>query len=349
MQESGFDHGESSLGCLYSMPGGLKENVELHLGKALRIDKSEGQHIVYKDLDDFAKRGGRQLPAIFDVLNCPEGCNLGTGCIHERDKFEVNQVMEEARQKVLRNQDKADFDKLYSQFDKALRLGDFIRSYAPKNLPALAPTHAQIDKAFKELGKVTEADRIFDCAACGCNTCMDMAKMVACGINIPESCVQNERNKIHAEHKAIVGLSAVNLNSTKEILGDISKVSGLSDEIAKSLTSVNAAMKKQSKMAEEVNTIALSINMIALNASIEAARAGHHGKAFAVVASEIQRLADASKTTVSETEVVTKQANASIKAMSTLALEIKTELGKTFRNASEMAHTTEETISKFDE
>jgi hypothetical protein len=52
---------------------------------------------------------------------------------------------------------------------------------------------------------------------------------------------------------------------------------------------------------------------------------------------------------VSETEVVTNQANASIKAMSALALEIKTELGKTFHNASNMAHTTEETISKFED
>jgi iron only hydrogenase large subunit-like protein len=346
MQESGFDHGESSLGCLYSMPGGLKENVELHLGKALRIDKSEGQAVVYDDLDAFAKRGGKQLPAIFDVLNCPEGCNLGTGCAHERDKFEVNQIMEEARQKILRNHNKADFDNLYGQFDKTLRLGDFIRTYSPKNVQAFAPTNSQIEQVFLKLGKVTENERKFDCAACGSDTCLEMVKKIACGVSLPEACVQNEKHKIQEEHKDIMELSAINLDSTKEILADISKVRELSDEISQSLESVNAAMKEQNKMADEVNEIAARINMIALNASIEAARAGHHGKAFAVVASEIQRLADASKATVSETQTVTKQANASLKTAASLASGIKTELGKTFSNASSMAQKTEESIAK---
>jgi len=345
-QESGFDHAESSLGCLYSMPGGLKENVELHLGKALRIDKSEGQSTVYKDLDEFAGRKGKQLPAIFDVLNCPEGCNLGTGCAHDRDKFEVNQIMDEARQKVLRGREKADFDKLYSDFDEALRLSDFTRTYKRRNIRALTPSMPQIEQAFLNMGKITEADRIFDCGACGNETCLDMAKKVACGRHVSEGCIQNEKHRIHDEHKTIMELSKINLQSTKEILSDISNVSNLSDKIAQSLSSVEAAMAKQNQMAEEVNDIAMKINMIALNASIEAARAGQHGKAFAVVASEIQRLADASKATVSETQEVTKQANASIKTMSTLALTIKGDLGKTFKNASGMAQKTEESISQ---
>jgi hypothetical protein len=317
----------------------------LHLGKALRIDKSEGQGTVYRDLDRFANRMGKQLPAIFDVLNCPEGCNLGTGCAHDRDKFEVNQIMDEARQNVLRGRKKADFDKLYSDFDKALRLSDFLRNYKPKAIPPMTPSDSQIEQAFLNMGKETEADRTFDCRACGSGTCMEMAKKVACGVNVPQGCIQNERRKIQTRHKAIKELSAINLESTKEILGDITNVSGLSEEIAQSLTSVESAMKRQNQMAEEVNDIAMKINMIALNASIEAARAGQHGKAFAVVASEIQRLADASKATVSETQIVTKQANASIKTMSNLALTIKGDLGKTFKNASGMAQKTEESIT----
>ena len=45
----GYDHIDSGLGSVYSMPGGLKENVEFMPGKALRIDKSEGQSTVYKN------------------------------------------------------------------------------------------------------------------------------------------------------------------------------------------------------------------------------------------------------------------------------------------------------------
>jgi methyl-accepting chemotaxis protein len=196
------------------------------------------------------------------------------------------------------------------------------------------------------MGKITEADRVFNCGACGSDTCLIMAKRVASGTHVAEGCIQNEKHRIHSEHKARMELSTINLQSTKEILSDISSVSDLSEKIAQSLSSVESAMTKQNQMAEEVNDIALKINMIALNASIEAARAGQHGKAFAVVASEIQRLADASKATVSETQEVTNSANASVKTMSSLALTIKKNLDKTFRNASDMAQKTEESISQ---
>ncbi len=189
-EESGFDHAESSLGCLYSMPGGLRENVEQYLGKSLRIDKSEGQEVVYHALDRFAKKRGVNLPVIFDVLNCPEGCNLGTGCAHERDEFDVNAIMDEARQNILRERSQEDFEALYADYDKKLNLNDFIRKYTPVRLAPYNASQEQIHRSFQQLGKDTELKQNFDCSACGADTCLDMAKKVACGLNIPENCVQ---------------------------------------------------------------------------------------------------------------------------------------------------------------
>lgn len=343
-QETGFDSRESSLGRIFSMPGGLRENVELHLGKALRIDKSEGQGIVYDSLREYSKQHVQNLPDVFDVLNCLDGCNMGTGCPHERGLFEINTIMDEGRRKV--TADPEDAIALFEEFDKQLNLNDFIRRYTPQNVRQNIVTDAQIEQAFVQLGKMTELDRKFDCSACGSDTCLDMAHKIACGLNISENCIQKERNDIHKEHKSVLELSATNLNNIEEILRDISTVKGLSSEINQSVSDVNSAIEKYNKMATEIDAIAMHINIISLNASIEAARAGQHGKTFAVVAEEIRKLAATSKNTVSDAEKITEQSTNSIKAINTMVDSIGTEVEKAFQNISNISQKTQDTLGK---
>jgi methyl-accepting chemotaxis protein len=125
-----------------------------------------------------------------------------------------------------------------------------------------------------------------------------MARKIALGINLPSNCVQQMRRNLHDEFQTAKQIHDDVSVSTKQIVEHFGTFKNCVGHISRQFDSVNDAVRQYGEMANSIDLIANYITIIALNAKIEAARAGNAGKSFAVVAEEIQKLARQCKETV---------------------------------------------------
>ncbi len=224
-------------------------------------------------------------------------------------------------------------DKQFTDFDKKLNLEDYLRTYKPREIKKLTVSEQEVNRAFEELDKHSYMERHFDCHACGYSSCREMAVALAKGINAKENCHQYMINSIKKERQKITSVNTDVLSMNKELMdifGELtqnigtvkeqarlifesgqksseemtavaehmSELNELNQNIVKSMQDINAKVEGYNLMTQDVESIAGKINLLSLNAAIEAARAGDAGRGFSVVATNIRDLSEKSKEAV---------------------------------------------------
>ena len=190
---------------------------------------------------------------------------------------------------------------------------DIIRKVASGDMTAYVNIRSNKDSLGKSLYKMVQSNdimfaqitQIADSVTEGTDSIAAAAK------NLAESCTEQADAIAHFEH---------NISETNELVKenavDAARASSLSDDIRKevilskekmqelvnAMKAINNASAKVSGVISNIESLANQTNLLAINATIEAKRAGEAGKSFAVVASSVKDLADKSAVSAAQTK-----------------------------------------------
>lgn len=196
---------------------------------------------------------------------------------------------------------------------------------------ALSQINSASDQVSSGSGQIANAAQLLaDGATCQANTISELSNRIN---EISTQVTENAQNAITA--------TQMSKNVTAAILNSNSQMQTL----LTAMNDINDNSKEIEKIVKTIEDIAFQSNILALNASVEAARAGSAGKGFSVVAEEVRSLAGRSAKAAKNTTFLIESSTSAVAIGVSLAEQTASNLSRVV----ESIESTTEAVSRIAE